>query len=99
MELDLFFEFLARLRITFVLIVLQIGVAEKTVGAWILRIEPDRLAKLKDSLLRKFRNQIGPSKQHVQRRRFPHGGLKMMEPRGSLSQFSALQVSNPKKIT
>ncbi len=98
MELDLFFEFLARLRITFVLIVFQIGVAEKTVGPRILRIEPDRLAKLKDSLLRKLSNQVGPSKEHVQRRRISHRGLKLMEPRGGLSQFLGLQVSDPQKI-
>src|SRR5712691_10660608 len=98
MELNLFFEFFARLRVTFVLIVLKIGVSKKTVSARILRIKPDGLAKLRDGLLRELRNQVGAAKQHMQRRRFSHRGLKLLEPRGSFIQLPGLQVSNPKKI-
>ncbi len=38
MELKLFFEFFARLGVTFFLIVLKVGVSEKAVSAGILRI-------------------------------------------------------------
>ena len=98
MQLDFFFEFLARLWVTFFLIVLEIGVPEKAVSAGILRIKPDRLAKFRDSLLRDLGHQVGPAKQHMQRRRFSHRGVKLMEPRRGFGQLPCLQIGNPKKI-
>src|SRR5215831_6099272 len=79
MQLKLFFEFFTRLGVTFLLIVLKIGVSEKAVSTGVSRIKPDHLAKFRDSLLRDLGHKVGSSKKHMERRRFPHCGLKLME--------------------
>src|SRR5438132_7159070 len=98
MEFNLFFKFFARLGVTFFLIVLKISVSEEAVSTGIPRIKLDRLAKFSDRLLWDLGYQVGPAKQHVQRRRLPHRGLKSTEPCRSLVQLPRLQVGNSKKI-
>src|SRR5215472_13198288 len=98
MDRELLFEFLARLGVTFFLIVLKIGVAEKTMSAWVLRIELDRPLEFRDCLLRDLGKEIGAAKQHMKRRRLPHRRLKLLEQGRGLRQFLCGEVGQPQEV-
>src|SRR5215472_5447806 len=98
MDRELFFEFLTRLGVTLFLIVLKIGVAEKAMSAWVLRIELDRPLEFWDRLLRDLGDQVGASKQHMKRRRVPHRRLKLLEQGRGLRQFLCCEVGKSQEV-